>query len=168
MAQSMKNLLQNLLILFALALCVLLAIQWHREGVLRRQLESSDKTSRSVSGTVESLQSDVRRMQQEITRVEGLRRQMATNEAAREEEITQMTLELQQHAQVVAELESVKAALTKANDNIKLQNETLQKLGDERNEVVERYNQLAEEYNTLVNRWNAQQAPLTNSTRSVR
>jgi predicted nuclease with TOPRIM domain len=144
----MKNWLLNLLILFSLGLCVLLAVQWHREDVLRRQLQRSDKTANSVSETIGSLQSDVARLEAQTARAEGLRLQMSTNAAARE-----------------LEVQALKAALAKANTNIELQNEALQKLAEERSEVAERYNQLAEDYNDLVNRWNAQQAVLTNAVR---
>jgi chromosome segregation ATPase len=144
----MKNWLLNLLILFSLGLCVLLAVQWHREDVLRRQLQRSDKTANSVSETIGSLQSDVARLEAQTARAEGLRLQMTTNAAARE-----------------LEVQTLKAALAKANTNIELQNEALQKLAEERSEVAERYNQLAEDYNDLVNRWNAQQAVLTNAVR---
>jgi predicted nuclease with TOPRIM domain len=144
----MKNWLLNLLILFSLGLCVLLAVQWHREDVLRRQLQRSDKTANSVSETIGSLQSDVARLEAQTARAEGLRLQMTTNAAARE-----------------LEVQALKAALAKANTNIELQNEALQKLAEERSEVAERYNQLAEDYNDLVNRWNAQQAVLTNAVR---
>jgi predicted nuclease with TOPRIM domain len=144
----MKNWLLNLLILFSLGLCVLLAVQWHREDVLRRQLQRSDKTANSVSETIGSLQSDVARLEAQTARAEGLRLQMTTNAAARE-----------------LEVQALKAALAKANTNIELQNEALKKLAEERSEVAERYNQLAEDYNDLVNRWNAQQAVLTNAVR---
>jgi predicted nucleic acid-binding Zn-ribbon protein len=144
----MKNWLLNLLILFSLGLCVLLAVQWHREDVLRRQLQRSDKTANSVSETIGSLQSDIARLEAQTARAEGLRLQMSTNAAARE-----------------LEVQALKAALAKANTNIELQNEALKKLAEERSEVAERYNQLAEDYNDLVNRWNAQQAVLTNAVR---
>jgi chromosome segregation ATPase len=162
----MKNLLQNLLILFALGLCVLLAFQWHREGVLREQLQRSDSTTRTVSETIEALQSDVGRLEAEIARVEGLRKQLSASATAREQELARLTLELQKSDQLAAELESFKAALARANENIKVQNESLEDLANERNELAERYNQLAEDYNALVNRWNEQQAALTNSAPS--
>jgi predicted nuclease with TOPRIM domain len=127
---------------------VLLAVQWHREDVLRRQLQRSDKTANSVSETIGSLQSDVARLEAQTARAEGLRLQMSTNAAARE-----------------LEVQALKAALAKANTNIELQNEALKKLAEERSEVAERYNQLADDYNDLVNRWNAQQAVLTNAVR---
>jgi chromosome segregation ATPase len=164
----MKNLLQNLLILFALGLCVLLALQWHREGVLREQLEKSDDTTQTVSRTIESLRSDVSRLEAEIARVEGLRKQLSAAAAERELELSRLTLELQASDQLAAELKSFKAALDKANQNIKAQNEALQELADERNELAGRYNQLAEDYNALVNRWNEQQAARTNAVSAPR
>jgi septal ring factor EnvC (AmiA/AmiB activator) len=154
----MKNLLQNLLIFFALGLCVLLAVQWHRESVLRQQLQRSDKTTRSVSETIDSLQSDVSRLEAEITRIDGLRQQLTTNVIAREAEA----------ARLKAEVESLGAALTKANQNITVQNDALKKLASERDGAVQRYNQLAVDYNALVERWNAQQQALTNAVRALR
>ena len=153
----MKHLLQNLLIFFALGLCVLLAVQWHRESVLREQLQRSDTTTRSVSETIGSLQSDVSRLEAEITRIESLRQQLATNAIAREVEL----------ARLKADAESLRAALTKANQNITVQNDALKQLGSERDDAVQRYNQLAVDYNTLVERWNAQQRALTNAVRAL-
>lgn len=153
----MKHLLQNLLIFFALGLCVLLAVQWHRESVLREQLQRSDTTTRSVSETIGSLQSDVSRLEAEITRIESLRQQLATNAIAREVEL----------ARLKADAESLRAALTKANQNITVQNDALKQLGSERDDAVQRYNQLAVDYNALVERWNAQQRALTNAVRAL-
>ena len=146
----MKNWLQNLLILFSFSLCVLLAVQWYREDVLRRNLQRSDNTARTVSETISSLQSDVARLEAEAARVEGLRQQLSTNATVREQEVR-----------------ALQAALTTANDNIRVQNEALKTLAEERGEIVERYNQLAEDYNNLLNRWTAQQAALTNAVRSL-
>ena len=148
--RNMKNWLQNLLILFSLALCVLLAVQWHREDVLRRQLQHTNKTAHTVSETVASLENDV-------LRVEGLRLKSSTNAAARELEVARLT----------AEILILKAALAQANTNIQVQNEALKKLAEERSEVTEHYNELAEEYNELVDRWNAQQAVLTNAVHAL-
>ena len=146
----MKNWLQNLLILFSFSLCVLLAVQWYREDVLRRNLQRSDNTARTVSETISSLQSDVARLEAEAARVEGLRQRLSTNATVREQEVG-----------------ALQAALTKANDNIRVQNDALKTLAEERGEIVERYNQLAEDYNNLLNRWTAQQAALTNAVRAL-
>jgi len=154
----MKNLLQNLLIFFALGLCVLLAVQWHRESVLRQQLQRSDKATRSVSETIDSLQGDVSRLEAEITRIDGLRQQIMTDIVAREAEA----------ARLKAEVKSLGVALTKANLNITVQNGALKSLASERDDAVQRYNQLAVDYNALVERWNAQQQALTNATPALR
>jgi len=159
----MKNLLQNVLILFSLGLCILLAFQWHREGVLRQQLQRSDDTTRTVSETIESLQSDVSRLERETERVEELRKIQNAAAVAMEEEIVRLSNELKESPKLASELESFKAALAKANENIKTQNKALEDLAQERNDLAERYNQLAEDYNELVRRWNVQQAVLTNS-----
>jgi len=160
----MKNVLQNLLIVFSLGLCLLLAFQWHREGVLRRELQQSDKTAQGVGETLESLRSDVSRLEAEIARVDTLRKQLSSNATAGEAEVVRLTEELHEADQLAAQVESLKTALEKANATIKSQDEALQRLGEERNELAERYNELAEEYNDLVNRWNTQQAGLTNTT----
>lgn len=164
----MKNLLQNLLILFALGLCVLLAIQWHREGVLRDQLQRSNSTAHTVSETIQSLQNDVHRLEAEIGRVEGLRKQLAAAATVREQEVARLTAELKQHEALAAELDSFKTALAKANEGIRVQNEAMQRLTEERNDIAERFNQLASDYNALVSRWNEQQATLTNAVPASR
>lgn len=150
----MKNLLQNLLILFSFGLCVLLAYQWHREGELRDQMQRSGATARSAGETIENLRNDVRRLEGEIVRTEGLRKQLAASAAATEQEIERLKAELRQQGSRAAELESFKVALAQANENIKTQNETLRQLAEERDEVAARFNNLAEDYNALVSRWN--------------
>jgi chromosome segregation ATPase len=158
----MKNLLQNLLILFSLGLCVLLGFQLHREGVLRDEFRAAEARANSANETIDKLRNDVLRLEGELARLDGLRKRLALSGAVSDEELARLATELQQHDQLATELESLKAALAKANENINTQNESLKELAEERNEIAERYNQLAEGYNVLAARWNEQQATATN------
>ncbi len=153
MGEPMKNLLQDLLIVFALGLCVLLAVQLHRERVLRDQFHHAEASVRSEKEKADSLQNDVRRLQGEIDRLDILRKRLAVSGAVSDEEVARILLQLLQHDKLAAELESVRAALARANENIQTQAEAITELADERNDVADRFNQLAEEYNTLAGRW---------------
>jgi chromosome segregation ATPase len=154
MGVPMKNLLQDLLIVFALGLCVLLAFQLHRERVLRDQFHNAEASVRSEKEKADSLQNDVRRLQGEIDRLDVLRKRLAVSGAVSDEEVARILLQLLQHDKLAAELESVKAALARAKENIETQTESLTELAEERNDVADRFNELAEEYNSLASRWN--------------
>jgi len=148
----MKNPLQNLLIIFAVCLCVLLAVHWHREDVLRRQLQGSGAAGLSIH----VLTNDVARLKAEINRLERLRQKLSTSASAQSEESTQW-----------AELAvAVKGHLDEADAVIQSQKDSIKLLEDERAELTLRYAQLALEYNNLVELWNAQRAALTNVIRS--
>lgn len=160
----MKTFLQNLLITFALALCVLVAVQWHRESKLRGNQEKLEEAERKNHTSLESLRVEMKRTSDELARVEVLRKQLSESgntirsELERTtEELKRIQAELQRNAR---ELATHKTALTQANDNITVQNETLKKLADERNDAVAKFNTLVEEHNALVKQWNAQQEEL--------
>jgi len=160
----MKNFLQNLLIVFALGLCALVAFQWHREGRLRADLQALRDAARADRETIQLLQGEAQRVDSEIVRTEAQWKQLSETVAARKAEAARLAEELQKRDQLAAELESFKAALARANENITAQNEAMKALADERNELATKFNQLAEDYNALVKRWNDQQEQLARSS----
>jgi chromosome segregation ATPase len=162
MGVPMKNLLQDVLIVFSLGVCVLLAIQLHRDGVLRSQLHDSECVALSANETIDALRNDVRRLEGEVARISRFRALLSSSNLLSDEDVDRLIVGLQQHAQMAAELESVKTALTNANLSIAVQSESLRVLLEERNEVADSFNQLAEEYNLLATRWNELQSASTN------
>jgi chromosome segregation ATPase len=156
-ADTMKTLLQNLLLVFALGLCALVFWQWQRELRLRAEL-------RVTASQVRALHADLRLAESEIERLEGIKRRYedttATNAlTAREWEARarEAAEEIERLAQQMAELQ---AALDRANTNLLQANAELRELAEERNDVVAQFNELATSYNELAARWNELQGRL--------
>jgi chromosome segregation ATPase len=167
----MKNFLQNLLIGFALALCVLVAFQWHREAKLRQELQTLTDDIQKQREAVLALDGAVKRGEAEILRLDGLKNQLNDVVKTNKAEITKLKADLQksdvEFTRMTKQIDDYKTVMEKANANIKqqndsitTQNEEMKKLATERNEVVVKFNKMAEEYNDLVKKWNEQQEQL--------
>lgn len=171
----MRNLLQNLLIVFALGLCVLVAAQWHREAKLNTARQTLDDEARRSGETIQSLRGDVQRAEAEILRLSKLREtdQATTAELARlkgerqRREVEFQRLTKQAEAYKTA-LDTANASIKQQNESITTQNEELKRLTADRNEVVLKFNQMAEQYNELVARWNALPVPAAKSVPAVK
>lgn len=165
--EAMRNILQNMLILVALSLCALAAVQWHREAELRQKLQSVSDDVQHKSETIQQLQKNIRLAEAEIDRLGNLRSGIAATAESNRLEIGALRKQLDAAGSEVErsakQIEGFKSALQRANDNIQRQNETTKKLADERNEAVIKFNTLVEKYNDLVNRWNARQDAGTNA-----
>src|SRR6185369_12587391 len=74
----MKVFLQNLLIFFALSLCALISYQWVRETDLRKNLQKLTDTVQDKTEAIQNLNSEVKRDQGEIQRLDGLKNQLST------------------------------------------------------------------------------------------
>lgn len=157
----MRNLLQYLLILFALALCGLIAFQWHREAALQQEVHSlSDQLQRQRTTAV-TLSNSVKQADAEISRLQGLTSQFDDANKATLNEIGRLNDALKTHATNPAEVDAYKKALETANARIAKQNDDLKKLADDHNNAVLQFNKLTEDYNELVKKWNAQQEQLS-------
>ena len=167
----MKNVLQNLLIFFALALCGLIAFQWVRETDLRRNVQRLTDTIHDHLEKIQSLDVNIRRDETEIQRLDGIKNQLIQTVKSNTVQISLLTRDLEKATNEVerakVQIEAYKSALQKANDSIlkqneemKKQNEDLAKLAEDRNEVVKKFNALATNYNDLAAKWNKQQEEL--------
>lgn len=167
----MKNFLQNLLIGFALALCVLVAFQWHREAKVQQQVQTLTDNIQKQRETVLGLEGTIKRNEAEIVRLDGLKNQLTDQAKSNKAEIARLKLDLQKNDaefdRLTKQIEVYKDAMNTANESIKKQNESIttqneemKKLGAERNEVVTKFNKMAEDYNDLVKKWNEQQESL--------
>jgi len=167
----MKNFLQNLLIGFALALCVLVAFQWHREAQLRQELQTLTDNLQKQREAVLGMEGTVKRNEAEILRLDGLKNQLNELAKTNKAEILKLKADLQKSDadfnRMTKQIEDYKSALETANNSIKQQNESvlkqnedMKKLTAEHNEVVLKFNKMAEEYNELVKKWNEQQEQL--------
>ena len=164
----MKNLLQNLLIFFALALCGLIAFQWVRETDLRKEVQRLNDTVHDKSQTIIDLESQLRRDEEEIKRLDSLKNELTATVKSNNLDITRLGKDLDkanvENQRKDKQIEVYKEALSTANENIKKQNEEIQtqndemkKLAEERNDIVKKFNKIASDYNELAGKWNKQQ-----------
>jgi chromosome segregation ATPase len=163
----MKNLLQNLLIGFALALCVLVGVQWHREVKLQQQVQTLANDLQAQRAAAAAQAASVKLGEAEILRLDALKNQFAELVKSNQTEIARLQSGLAANTATQAQIDAFKQALDtanvriqKQNESITAQNETMKKLATEHNELVEKFNRMAGEYGELVQKWNAQQEQL--------
>ena len=161
----MTDKLHNLLILFALALCVLVAFQWHREAKSVRKVQSLTDTLHERDEALQSLHGTIRQQEAEILRLDSLKNELNESLKSNKTLMGQLTADLQKSdlagERLGREVAAYKEALDRANASIKQQNESIasqneemQKLAADRNDVVLKLNKLTEDYNNLVKKWN--------------
>ncbi len=164
----MKNFLQNLLIFFALCLCGLIAFQWVRETDLRREIQKLNDTVHDKSQAIIDLEARLRRDEEEIKRLDGIKNELTATVKSNNLEIATLSKDLEkanvENQRKDKQIEVYKEALNTANENIKKQNEEMKtlneemkKMAQERNDVVQKFNKLAGDYKELADRWNKQQ-----------
>ena len=167
----MKTFLQNLLIFFALSLCALIAFQWVRETDLRKERQTLYDKLHDRDESIQTLNASVKRDEQEIQRLDGLKNQLTQTVKSNDVQISNLIRELEKATNTIEkverEMEVYKGALQTANDNLKKQNEDILKQNEEMKKMVEdrkdlviRFNEMASNYNALVIKWNTQQEEL--------
>ncbi len=167
----MKNFLQNLLIVFALALCGLIAFQWVRETDLRKNVQKLNDNIHDHLEKIQALDVNIKRDEAEIQRLDGLKNQLTQTVKSNVAQISLLTRDLEkatnetnrlngQVAAYKAALETANDSIKKQNEDIKKQNEDMAKLAEDRNEVVKKFNALATNYTDLATKWNKQQEDL--------
>lgn len=172
----MKNFLQNLLMVLALALCGLCAWQWYVQTRLHLQGETLQQKIFSQAAAIQGYTNSISNMDAEIsglsTRVNELKQTAMTNEQAASEQKREilrlrsssemMSNEIVQYKNIVDKME---AKLNEASEGIVKQNDAIKRLVAERDAAIQKYNDsikdrnaLAEKYNDLVVRYNKLQA----------
>ncbi|OQB91278.1 MAG: hypothetical protein BWX84_01463 [Verrucomicrobia bacterium ADurb.Bin118] len=165
----MRTFLVRLLMVLALGLCGLVAVQWQREVRLRRAVQELHRVVEEQRGKMQRLDGALQRAEEEILRREDATRQLTeaqetnrTNSVRREKELEQARADARHQARQAAVYQE---ALAQANTNLQQQNqiirqqqETLQQLTEERDDIARRYNQTVTEFHALVQQWNELQA----------
>jgi hypothetical protein len=170
--KTMKNILQNLLVLLALCLCALVAFQWHREAKLRQEIQKLNDTVHDKLESIQSLEGTLKRSEEEVRRLDGLKLELNEIVKSNRTQIAQLAKDLaKSDAEVekgLRKIEDYKAAFEQANEGIKKQNEDIRKqneevkkLAEERNETVLKYNKVVTEFNDLAKKWNELQQQLS-------
>lgn len=167
----MKTFLNNLLIVFAIALCALISFQWVRETDLRKTVQSLNDTIHEKLELIQTLQADVRRNQAEIVRLDGIKNELTQTVKTNNLQIAALSRDLEKTASEVERaerqvevyknaLQTANESIKKQNENIARQNEEMAKLAEDRNEIVKKYNKTAADFNELATKWNKQQEEL--------
>jgi chromosome segregation ATPase len=169
--RTMKLLLQNLLIFFALSLCALISFQWVRETHLRKDIQDLTDTVHDKLEAIQNLQASIKHDETEIQRLDGIKNQLTQTVKSNDLQIATLFKQVEKATNEVErqeqQIESYKTALETANNNIKKQNDDIKrqndemaKMAEERNEVVKKYNKMAADFNELAQKWNKQQEEL--------
>ena len=161
----MKNLQQNLLIIFALALCGLCAWQWYGQTLQRNQVDSlnemlSQKLAaiQQYTNSIHVMDGQIAQMDAHVTELKGtiktneemivdqkreLNRLDATNET--------LTLEIGEYKDGVQKLQQ---KLKEAYDGIQKQNDAIKELTAQRDEFVQKLNASVKDRNDVVAKYN--------------
>src|SRR5262245_7794730 len=128
----MKAFLQNLLIFFSLALCVLIAFQWVRETSSQKKMQKLTDTIHDKSEAIQNLQQTVKRDEAEIQRLDGLKNQLTEIVKSNNVEIAQLSRDLKkveaENEKNMKQLEVYKEAYKTANENVLKANEDIKTL----------------------------------------
>ena len=157
----MNKFLPNLLIVLALGLCGLVAYQWNREARLHADRQGLQNTLAKRDKTIQDLQAALKRIEQEVGRLDALKSELTGTTKTNRWEIDALRKSLS-HAEkegntLREQLRIYQQAVDKQNENLKQQNgiiteqnARMQALAADRNATVEKFNKLAKEYNQLV------------------
>lgn len=161
----MKNFQQNLLIIFALALCGLCAFQWHVETAQRSEITTlngmvyeRNVTIRDATNSVAILTHQVNQMDASLTK---LKATVATNEqlvASQKAEITRLEIANDDLTNEVAQykdaVDTLEGKLKDAYAGIEKQSEAITNLVAQRDEFVKKYNDEVKQRNDVVSKYN--------------
>ena len=162
----MKNFLQNLLIVVALALCALCAWQWYGQTVQRATIQALNQMvydrNAAIRGYTNSLAALNTRVNDLDTRMMEIKAAAATNEqlvVSQKAQIEQLQFEnvndTNEIAQYKVALDMLESKLKDAYAGIDRQNQTMTNLLSERDDLVQKYDALATNRNDIVLKYNA-------------
>jgi chromosome segregation ATPase len=161
----MNRVLSNLLIVCALALCVLAVAQWKREAELRQSVRSLSQTKIDHEQELGKLQEALRRSEADVLRLDGKVVELKRAEDTNKLEIVKLRRNVQR-AETEADglkehieeykkaIERQNAAIRKQSADTEKQNEVLKKLIEDREKLLGRYNARVQKGNELVMKFN--------------
>jgi chromosome segregation ATPase len=161
----MKNFLQNLLIFFSLCLCALIAFQWVRETDLRKRVQALTDTVHDKSEAIQSLQGQVRRDEDEIKRLDGLKNQLTATVKSNQLDIAKLTKDLEKaeaeneknlkQSEIYKEaFEKQKAVAEKQGADILKQNKELTGLAARYSLTISNLNLISGAISGITEKWN--------------
>jgi chromosome segregation ATPase len=161
----MKNFQQNLLIIFAVALCLLCAIQWRNQA---RQQNAYQQRGQIVSEQLAAIQgytNTISALQTQLAQADlhigELRATIRTNDEfilvqkrqinAAEAENQGLTNDV---AQYRAAVDTLQSRLKEASDGIQKQNDAIKQLAAQRDDFVQKLNASVKDRNDIVAKYN--------------
>lgn len=161
----MNKFLQNLLLVFAMALCCLATFQWVREGGLRKEIFGLHDEIHTNLVNLQALRYSAQQDAQTISRLENQKIQLhgviSTNET-KLKELDKLVDKLSRESVGQKEtIENYKQTVITANERLKQQNEAIEKqngiirdVAKQRDDKVEELKGIVEKYNKLVADYN--------------
>ena len=161
----MKNFQQNLLVILALALCVLCAFQWHEQTVQRDEITTmngilygKNVAIRDATNSIATLNAQIQQMDASLTEIKA---EAATNEqlvATQKTQIFQLQFahanDTNEIAQYKIAVDELSAKLKDAYSGIEKQNEAITNLVSQRDDFVKKYNDEVKDRNDVVAKYN--------------
>lgn len=155
----MKHPLQTLLIVFALALCGLCTWQWHGQVQQQKELNALAQANYDQAASIQGYTNSIATMDHQIAQMDArlteLREAMTTNNAViftLRGDNSRLTSLTEQYSNAVVVLEG---RVKQVDENIRRQNDAVQRIVQERDEYVNRLNQDIKERNEIVTKYNA-------------
>jgi len=160
-----KNFQQNLLIALALGLCGLCVFQWYSQTIERTQVDGLNKLLYQKMAAIQDYTNSIAAMTSQIgqmdARITELKAGVKTNEqlvASQKLEINRLQFENQGLTNTVAEyktaVDTLQAKLKEIGENVKKQNEIVEKLVAQRDELAKKYNDEVADRNAVVQKYN--------------
>jgi chromosome segregation ATPase len=161
----MKNFQQNLLIIFALALCLLCAAQWYRETGQRKTIESVNVLLSQKVAAIQDYTNRIRLLDTQVAQMDGhiseLNTTIKTNDqliVTQKRELNRLETENESLTNQIIEYKRTVTAyqvkLKEVADGVQKQNEALKELAAQRDEFVGKLNDSIKERNTIVEKYN--------------
>jgi peptidoglycan hydrolase CwlO-like protein len=161
----MKNFHQNLLIVLALALCVLCAYQWYGQTLQRGQVESMNQLLSQKLAAIQGYTNSIKDMDAQIAQMDGriteLKGTIKTNDQLvleQKREINRLEADAVAATNQIVEYKRVidvyKEKLEDAYAGVKKQNEAITNLVAQRDDFVKKLNDSVKDRNDIVAKYN--------------
>jgi chromosome segregation ATPase len=161
----MKNFQQNLLVAFALLLCVLCADQWYGQAVQQNAFQKQGQVISQQLAAIQGYTNTISTLQNQLSQTDAhiseLRMTTQTNAQFILEQKRQLNaIESEnesltnQVAQYRAAIEAFEAKLKEAGEGIEKQNDAIKKLAAQRDEFVQKLNASVQDRNDIVSKYN--------------
>ena len=165
----MKNIQQKLLVVLALALCLLCICQWYGQTQQRNDIQTLnhlvDEKALAIQGYTNSIAVMDRQIAQMDARTTEFKEISKANDemaGLQKREINKLQTQLQvtaesltnQVAQYKQAVETLQAKLKEAYDGVQKQNDSIKQLIAERDDYVKKYNDSVKDRNEVVGKYN--------------